>query len=308
MKCTNIRKMASGGYWLAAALFGVFMLGGCDNFHLYSSDSSAVVATVGDSELRESSLEGIYSGAIYAEDSLAQKRLAVNEWVLNEVKKQAAEEQIENGALSQALIDEMVEEYRRTLLIHSLEHNYLKNALDTVVSREQIEAYYKANKSSFLLAGPLVKAIVVRLPEDLRQSKKLEELFIKGDESELADFLNICAKNDYKVVDMRGDWVEFSAVLRHIPFPYTDFDAFLKKNKHYEITDSEYKYLLRVEAYLPTGTTSPMERERATIEKILRNLRRGDAIKEFNDSLLRAANIKELIVISDESIDTTFKK
>ncbi|MFI3287470.1 MAG: hypothetical protein R3Y61_03240 [Rikenellaceae bacterium] len=296
MRCISRWRKVCGNVKIVAALFVVSVGSGCGSFHLYSSDSSPVVASVGDVELRESSLGDIYGGAIYPEDSMLQRRLVVNNWILSEVKRQAAEEQISAGALSKDLIEEMVEEYRRTLLIHSLEHNYLLSAVDTVVSKEQIEEYYKANKDVFLLAGPLVKAIVVRIPEGLRQNAKLENLFIKGDEEELTDFLNICAKNDYKVVDMRSDWVEFSAVLRHIPFAYTDFDAFLKKNKHYEITDAEYTYMLRVEAYLPSGAISPMERERTTIEKILRNLRRGDVIKHFNDSLLKSATERGLVV------------
>ncbi len=278
-------------------LMCALMVQSCGNFSLYSGDDSPVVARVGEAELRESAFSDIYDGSLYAGDSLLQRKVMINNWVLSEVKTQAALEEIKNGGLNQRVIDKMVEEYRRTLLIHTLEYNYLSSTIDSVVTEPQIREYYAKNKEGFRLPGPLVKAVVVRLPEDLRQSKKLEQLFLKGDKEELSDFLNICAKNEYKVVDMRENWVEFSNVLRHIPFAYTDFDKFLSKHKRYEINDNEYKYMLRIEEYLPTGTLSPMEREKQNIIKILRNLRRASAIQTFNDSLVNTAKTKGLVTI-----------
>ncbi len=268
----------------------------CDNFSLYNEDSSAVVATVGEESLTEAMLIDMYSADI-VDDTTTLRSDAINRWVISELKKITAQSALESGSISSVDIDRMVESYRESLLIHSLEAQYLQENLDTTFTAAQIKEYYNANPSAFRLAGPLVRAIVVRLPEGLRQSKSLSDRFLEGDEEQLLEFIDICAKNDYKVVDLRGSWVEFSTVLGHIPFRRTAFDDFLKMNRTYEVTDEEYKYLLRIEGYLPTGSQSPIERETETIKKILKNRRRADAVKQLDDSLLRSATESQLVII-----------
>ncbi len=273
----------------------------CDSFSLYSEDKSTVIASMADQELRESALQDIYSPEMSSKDSAIAKSNYVEAWVMTQVKKEAALDRVQSGKIDQSQIDKMVEEYRTKLLIHSLEHSYISTHLDTVISDAQIEEYYDQNPNSFKLAGPLVKTIVVRMPEGLRQSKRLEDLFLKGDAEDVEDFLNICTKNGYKVVDNRENWRDFTTVLKDIPFNSADFDAFLKKNRRYEVTDSDYKYLMRIEEYLPTGAISPLEREKYTISKILRNLRRSDIIKQLNDSLHSTAMNSGSIVIEYQS-------
>ncbi len=281
-------------------VFSLLMLVGlfsCNNFSLYNEDTSVVVARVGEVELTEDMLLELYGELTSANDSSSTRDYAINDWVVMELKTQSAEQELVSGGLDKQKIERMVEEYRKALLIHSLETKYLLEHLDTTFTDKQIKDYYNENPSAFRLAGPLVRAIVVRLPEGLRQSKSLREMFLKGGDEELSEFINICAKNGYKVEDLRGSWVEFSTVLGHIPFRRTNFDEFLKKNRTYEVTDEEYKYLLRIIEYLPTGAQSPLEREQETIKRILKNRRRADAVDQLNSTLLESAKESEQVVI-----------
>lgn len=280
-------------------MMGLFLLSGCGSFGLYDADSSAVVATVGDVELRESSLKDIYFSAATPEDSLALKEAFVNAWVLEEVRHQAAQREIEGDERSWAMIESMVEQYRSNLLSYTFEQRYLAEHIDTTVTTKQIQKYYKDNSASFRLAGPLVKAIAVRIPAGLRQSRRLEAMFTKGDEEALDDFINICNKNNYPVYDYRDSWVDFRTVLQHIPFTRKNFDDFLRSRKHYDVTDDRYKYMMRIETFLPSGAVSPIERESGTITRILRNQRRGALINELNDSLLNSATTLGVIGVVD---------
>lgn len=278
-------------------ILAIFALTACGKFGLYSGDSSAVMATVGDVELRSSTLEGIYRANMTKEDSAAVREQFIASWVLSEVKRQAAEQQIEGNDRNLVQIEQMVAEYRAKLLTHKFEQDYLATHIDTTITAQQIEAYYKANPDNFKLAGPLVKAIVVRIPSGLRQSKRLEDMFRKGKDAALDDFINICHKNNYRVDDFRDQWVDFSTVLQHIPFGKVNFDEFLKSKDSYEVTDDQFKYMMRIESHLLSGELSPIERETATISRILHNLRRSELLKALNDSLMQTAKSKKLIHI-----------
>lgn len=278
-------------------IFAAILLVSCGKFGLYSGDNSAVLATVGDVELRAAELDHIYSGVITTEDSVSVRQAYVNSWVRNEVKRQAAEKAIEQQGGSAAKIDNMVKQYRMQLITYKFENDFIASHVDTTITEEQIDTYYKANSDNFRLAGPLVKAVVVRLPSGLRQSKRLEDMFKKPNGDSKDEFLNICQKNNYRVDDFSSEWTDFSIVLQHIPFGQSNFDEFLKTKSYYEVADDDYKYMMRIEGYLPSGSLSPKQREKDNITKILHNLRRAELLKSLDDSLLNVAKSEKLITI-----------
>lgn len=259
---------------------------GCNKLKLYSFDKGEVIASVGDKELYAADVAGLIEPGLPARDSLAALQAIVETWVRKEVKASAAEAALSDKAHD---IDEMVNQYRGTLLTYKYEQEWLAGRLDTAVSAKQTEEYYTENRDGFRLAGPIVKARIARIPAGLRQGRKLEDMFRSERESDRADFLNICQKNQYRVDDFSSEWTDFSTVIQHIPFSQSNFDDFLRTRKYYEVEDDQYKYMMAVDAYRPTGDYSPMERETSNIRKIILNKRRQGLLQNMEDSLYHAA-------------------
>ncbi|MDE6500316.1 MAG: hypothetical protein K2K83_06400, partial [Rikenella sp.] len=236
----------------------------CNKLKLYDADKGEVIASVGGRELYASDVAGMIGAGLNRQDSLAALRSIVDTWVRKEIKTAAAEAAISGQGED---IEEMVAQYRSTLLSYRYEQEWLADRLDTTVTTEQIFDYYDNNRDGFRLAGPIVKARIARIPAGLRQSRKLEEMFRSGDEGDRNDFLNICQKNQYKTEDFSTEWTDFSTVVRHIPFSQSNFDDFLRTRRFYEVEDDEYKYMMAVDLYRPTGDYSPIERETGNIRK-----------------------------------------
>lgn len=290
-KIVSLSVMKGKHILLGMVLWG---LGSCGTFGLYSGEQSAVVASVGNIELRASALEGIYSGVLSPEDSAKVRDAFIASWIRDEIRRQQAEKALA-GEEQEAQIERMVREYRAQLITFAYENDFIAHRIDTTVTAAQIDKYYSDHSDDFRLVGPLVKAVVVRLPSGLRQSKRLEDLFRSDRESAREDFMRICQKNDYRVDDFSTQWTDFGVVLQHLPFAQKNFDEFLKKSKFYEVSDDEWKYMMRIDAYMPTGALSPREREEGTIVKILRNLRRGELLTALDDSLHQVA-VREGVV------------
>lgn len=273
------------------ALFILFLpFTGCKKLKLYNFDRGEVVASVGDRKLYASDVSGLIESGLPEADSLERLRSIVDEWVRKEVKTTAAE-----GILSDTRvvdIEEMVEQYRGSLLTYVYEQDWLAGRLDTLVTQAQITEYYEANRDGFRLAGPIAKARIARLPAGLRQSKKLEEMFRSTSESDRNDFINIFSKNQYRFDDFSSEWTDFSTVVQHIPFPLSNFDEFLRTRKYYEVEDDQYKYMMVIDSYRPTGDYSPLERETDNIRKIILNKRRQTLLGHLEDSLYNDARIR----------------
>lgn len=271
---------------IIALLAALALATGCNKLKLYTFDKGEVIASVGERELYASDIARMIEPGIPAKDSLAALQSIVDTWVRKEVKTAAAEAALSDHGRD---IEEMVAQYRSALLTYKYEQEWLGGRLDTTVTADQVSDYYSTNRDDFRLAGPIVKARIARIPAGLRQSRKLEEMFRSERENDQNDFLNICQKNQYSTDDFSSEWTDFSTVIQHLPFSQSNFDDFLRTRKYYEVEDDQYKYMMVIDAYRPTGDYSPMERETENIRKIILNKRRQALLEQLEDSLYTSA-------------------
>lgn len=271
---------------IIALLAALALATGCNKLKLYTFDKGEVIASVGERELYASDITRMIEPGIPAKDSLAALQSIVDTWVRKEVKTAAAEAALSDHGRD---IEEMVAQYRSALLTYKYEQEWLGGRLDTTVTADQVSDYYSTNRDDFRLAGPIVKARIARIPAGLRQSRKLEEMFRSERENDQNDFLNICQKNQYSTDDFSSEWTDFSSVIQHLPFSQSNFDDFLRTRKYYEVEDDQYKYMMVIDAYRPTGDYSPMERETENIRKIILNKRRQALLEQLEDSLYTSA-------------------
>lgn len=270
------------------------LMSGCKDFSFPSFDDDQVIASVGEKSLYRSDIQSLFVSGMTPEDSLNMVKSYVDQWVRKEVKIAEAEKLF---AENQDDIKELMEYYRTSLLMYKFDKEFVSQHIDTLVTSDQVSEYYREHRDEFTLAGPIVKARVVRLPAKLRNQAKLEEMFRSKKEVDYQNFVDVCAKNDYKLDDFTAAWTEFSEVLKHIPFDQKNFDEFLKKSSFYETEDDAYKYMMVIEAYRPTGDYSPLEMESSVIRKIILNGRRGNLIKALEDSLYsKAVQMNEITI------------
>lgn len=258
----------------------------CNKLKLYNADRGEVIASVGNRKLYASDIAGLIEPGLTARDSVAALQAIAENWVRKEIKSAAAEEAFSEQTQD---IEARVAEYRGALLTYRYEQEWVGQRLDMAVTAEQITEYYDANRNGFRLAGPIVKARIARIPAGLRQSKKLEEMFRSENENDRDDFLNICHKNGYRTDDFSTEWTDFSTVIQHIPFSQSNFDDFLRTHRYYDVEDDEYKYMLAIDLFRPSGDYSPRERETENIRKIILNRRRQELLRHLEDSLYASA-------------------
>ncbi len=284
---------------------GVFALSGalcgCGSLSLYDDDRGEKLAQVGDSVL--------YSGSVVAtegltpQDSLAHQKLFIEQWVQEQIRLSAALEQNQEHLKS---IEDQIKAYRETLLKDNFQAQYIKRNINTEVTPEQIEQYYKANGKGFRLPGAIVKVHIARIPSEAREAEQLQELFRSDKAQDMTEFIALCQKNDYSYEDLTQSWIPFISILEKIPFSQTDFDSFLRKNSFYQIQDDQYNYMMRIEERRFTGDNSPLEMLQEHIKRIILHSRETELIKRLDDSLLtRALNTGELEIFSKDTTALT---
>lgn len=251
-----------------------------------------LIARVGKAKLYESDVATLFTPGMDPKDSVDLLESYVDMWVKRELKTQEAETKFK---VSEGSIEKQVEEYRSALLSHKLDKYYV-NKLDTLFCDSTIMEYYEQNRADFLLNRPLVKGRVVVFPEDFRQKRELRELITKTDEK-LQDFRDISLKNKFELTEF-DSWTDYNTFLELLPVSrLSDNDYLLDEEKVIELSDGENVYLAYLTDVLRAGEPNPVERVENAIRRVLFNQRKQDVIRQYEDSLYRAATADKRIEI-----------
>lgn len=81
-----------------------------------------------------------------AEDSAEVAKNYIDNWIKRQLILQVAEKYLTAEQLD---IERRVQDYKESLIIYSYENELIQQKLDTVVSQDEIEAYYQQYEENF---------------------------------------------------------------------------------------------------------------------------------------------------------------
>lgn len=268
------------GVLLALAL----LLGGCDFYEKNAKE--VVVAECYGTYLYASDLKGIVPEGTNTFDSLQRVNDFIDSWIMRRILIHQAENNLNTEELD---LKKQLEEYRNSLVLYAYETQLINQKLDTVVSEDEIEAYYEQNKEDFQLRNTMVQAVYVILKEDCKQKHDIEKLMCDPD-TLLLQNLDILAtyyaEKSYLEVD---NWLRLDELTRIIPIEILNPEHFLKKNRFVRFDVDDLTYMVRFEDYLLEESISPLALERDHIRSIILTQRRKELIERMKEATYRTA-------------------
>lgn len=247
------------------------------------------VTRVGDTYLTARELERMMPENILPSDSadVAQKKISA--WVARQVLLDKARLNLDDE--SEAKIEEQIAQYRESLLIFSYETRVTRQLLDTVVSNKEIEDYYKANQSQFILKSNIVRARFVKVHKTAKDAQHIKrELFsIPFTENNLLTLADLCRRSadNYFLDDDR--WIFFNDLLREIPIQTYNQEEFLRNNRNIEVNTGDYWYYVSILDFKVRDMVSPITFEKDRIQAIILNRRMQEIQRDMEEDLLEEA-------------------
>ena len=267
---------------IAAACGCMLLLAGCRELPRYFA-GDAMLARVGDRELRLRDVQSVVPQGLTGDDSAAFMQVYVDRWVRKQLKLQEADVLFSASAHD---IDRMVEEYRQALLIRKLDQYYVDRRVDTTFTEQEIASYYESHKGDFRLDRTIVKGRIVRFDLGYRQAAKLKTAMASSSEAQQRDFRDICTKNDFQVSDFREQWIDFPEFLSYLPtLRSQNYDSVLGTTAVQEMRDGHSRYYFQILEVRREGEPIPLERLRPTIRRILFNRRQSEIIRRHEEEL-----------------------
>ena len=221
------------------------------------------------------------------EDSLFYLELYIQKWL----EDRLIEEQAQAEIRSDENMEKLVEQYRKSLLVAAYEQKILSELVDSIISPEDVFAYYEANKEQYQAGMDWIRCYFLKIPTDLDGLDEMRGLFGQEDSEEA--FLRIkdfCAKNKDKVTYILDEntWIRLDRVVAQLPK-----NTFSQRNLRVGATldkkEGEYVYLFRILELRGREDAAPLQQVQQSIRNILLHQKRQQALRTWRQERFETA-------------------
>ena len=273
-------------------LFCIFTLTSCDYIKLQEKDAptSEIIAIVNTDKLFKEDLRDFLPRNISREDSLILVKSFIQDWAVKKLLLDAAANN--NTQESLKSINNLVQDYKESLLINNFKEALIKQQLDTIISDNEVEAYYLINNENFKLNEVLVKSRYLYFDASIINKKEIVKFF-KSEEIEDAEELER-QQLSFKMYQLNDSiWTELDKILLKLPFSK---EILLKKSKFIQKQDSLGLYLVAIKDVLRRNDIAPLSYIKPTIKEMILHKRKIELIRDI-----------EKIIVKDATKNNNFK-
>ena len=262
-----------------------WLLQSCDFFK--ETDDRKAIARVNDTYLYEEDIQSLLKEGMSSQDSAVVVTNFINRWATDQLLVSGAKRNLTEA--KQEAFNKLAMEYKNDLYSKAYLEALVAKNIDTVVSIEEMEAYYNDNKQVFVLNEDLIKLRYINIDENRLDLKDVETKFKRFNETDKKELDSISIQ--FKSFSLKDSvWVKVDHVVDKIP-PITseNRNELLKKSNFIQLKDSLGLYLVHINDVLLRNSTAPLEYVKPTIDKIVINKRKLELIRELEKDITKDA-------------------
>jgi len=265
--------------------FIIIFISSCEYLELQKKEdiSSEIVAIVNTEKLFKKDLKEILPSGITGDDSLVLVRGYINDWAIKQLLLKKAE--TNNSREDVDKIDNLVRDYKESLIINNYKERLIKQQLDTVINDVEIDAYYRENKENFRLNEELLKIKYLHFDNNIINKKEIITLFKS---SNIDDLENLEKQQlSFKFHQFNDSvWTRLDKVMLKLPFSK---DNLLKKIEFVKKQDSLGLYLAAINDVLVRNDIAPLSYIKPAIKQMILHKRKIQLIRDIEKILVQDA-------------------
>ncbi|MDH6355331.1 hypothetical protein M2132_001672 [Dysgonomonas sp. PH5-45] len=273
-------------------VLGLLLTFGCAVSCTSGSDGAAssdpqeqALVSVNGRTLSRAELSEIIPAELEAADSAKATEEYIRLWVNNELMYEKAQQNVAD----KDRIKELVENYRRSLMVYTYQEQLLKETFWKDVKEADLKAFYEENKDKFRLESNIMKGLFLKIPVSSPLLNNFREWYKAGTPASLEKIEKNYLQNAVTYTYFYDVWKNFDDIMSKIPYTLIKSEDFLRTNRNLEVNDSSFVYLLNIKQYALTGTAAPYEYVKPQIQEMLLNQQKERFMKKVEDDLLKKA-------------------
>jgi hypothetical protein len=253
-----------------------------------------IVGRAGDENLTFDEFNSNYVATQVVRDSAYNARKSIESWATESLFYQEALDKLSPEELD---VEQQIENYRKSLINFAYQSRLIENNLDTVVSNEELQAYYEENSENFILKENIVKVDYIKVPLKAAGLEKIRKLVGSSKPKDQELLLTLCLQNAENFFMNDSTWLFVDDIKKEIPQLQDDNSYALVQGRVLEFTDDGYYYYLKINDVKIKNALSPLTFERANIRKYILNRRKTQLINGYKKALLERARAEKTFVI-----------
>lgn len=233
---------------------------------------------------------------VNAKDSAEIAESFIQKWVTDVLLYENAKRNITN----KDEIDQLLEDYRKSLIIHQYQQKLLQERLPKEPNEDEIKAFYEKYKNQLVLKENVIRGILLITPSNAPELGNVRNWVQSGNTKALENIEKFSMQHAISYDYFAEKWIPFSEILKKLPLQLEDQTNYLSGRRFVELSDSTKHYFLSIKASKLIGQTEPYEMAKPKIINLIMNKLKADFISNFEDEIYNDA-------IKNESV-TFFKK
>ena len=230
-------------------------------------------------------IQSVLPLSLSASDSVA----FVEQYKLNWMKELLLMDKATHNIPNNAEIDRLVENYRKSLILHTYQQELINQNLANEVTEEEMLAYFEEHQTLFKAERPLLKGLFIKVPLSAPQLTQLRRWYKDTARVAVENLEKYGLQHAVKYEYFYDKWVSIAEMLDWVPYDEEELTDYLTKRQYLELKDTTFYYFLNVTDYRPVGAQEPFEFAQSQVKDILLNMRRMDYIEQVKNELYEEA-------------------
>lgn len=271
----------------------VVLISACQPLPEGAAAEDQLLAEVFNKRLYSSDLKGMIPSDSGVEDSILITEAFVNRWAREAVLLHQAEQNVPEDWN----IDELVEDYRSSLIRHNYEQVLVEQQLDSTVKPMELEAFYERNKEQYQLETPIVRCHFIKIPLEAEGREQAREwwntcLTDSLSYKELVEYCNLHAEAH---VLEDSTWHTLEDIAAALPRG-TLTAANIRSKKEFTQRDEQYEYLFRKFEVVNKTEIAPLSYIEGQARRFILKQRKERLVEQTQNQMfqdeLKAKNIR----------------
>lgn len=187
-------------------------------------------------------------------------------------------------------IEQLVEDYRRSLYIHDYEERLVAQRMPQDLADTLIISFFDKHRNHFILRETILQGLLLVIPNGAPNMDLLRKNIQEPNNEENIEWIEKFAYQYASGYELFLDeWKTTNDILPHMPFEKNNLNHQLKHKKQIELQDSVNVYILQITEMHMQGTMMPLSYARKEIETILLRQRQVDFLQRERESLYEEA-------------------
>ncbi|WP_432671665.1 hypothetical protein [Flavobacterium sp. SM2513] len=242
------------------------------------------VARVGESYLFAQELDSLVPANTPKDDSIMIIKTYIDRWATQKILMKAAERNVDDDKKLE--FNNLIKQYKNDLYTKAYIEKIVQTTVDTVVTNDELQNYYKENKQNFKTNGTLLQLRYIYLPKDHPKFAAIKSNFLNFKKSD-AKFWKTYQMQFTNSALNDSVWVSLNEVYKRVPFITPENrDKYINEGMAFEKSDTLNKvYLVKIKKVINRNQISPFEYLKPTLQQVILNRRKLELIKKFEKEI-----------------------